>query len=175
MELLSTAAGVAGGVALGRGVARLREHRTVAAGLADLLGWGFLVADGVVLQKDGSLLAGYRYAGPDVSAATPAELDALSRHVNDALLPFADDWMLHVDAVRRPAGPYPASAVSGSGDPAHGRGAARGVPHARRRSAVRDELRDGRDASAAARDVCPSLAPGSCKAAGATPWTGTSC
>src|SRR2546425_9455950 len=65
-----------------------------------------MVDDGVVLQKDGSLLAGWRYHGPDLSAATPEELDALSRHVNDALLPFTDDWMFHVDAIRRPAVAY---------------------------------------------------------------------
>src|SRR2546425_733821 len=65
-----------------------------------------MVDDGVVLQKDGSLLAGWRYHGPDLSAATPEELDALSRHVNDALLPFTDDCMFHVDAIRRPAVAY---------------------------------------------------------------------
>ena len=108
MELMSTAAAAAAGAAIARAVSRLREHRTEPAGLADLLGWGFLIGDGIVLQKDGSLLAGFRYAGPDVSAATPAELDALSRHVNDAIIPFADDWMFHVDAVRRPAAAYTA-------------------------------------------------------------------
>jgi type IV secretion system protein TrbE len=108
MELLSAAAGLATGAAAAQGLARLREHRTDASGLADLLGWGFLVEDGVVLQKDGSLLAGFDYAGPDIGAATPAELDALTRHVNDALLPFADDWMFHVDGIRRPATAYSA-------------------------------------------------------------------
>ena len=109
MDLMSTALGVVGGVVAGRAATRLREHRTVPSGVADLLGWGFLVGDGVVLQKDGSLMAGYRYAGPDVTAATHPELDALSRHVNDALLPFGDEWMFHVDAVRRPAAAYPPS------------------------------------------------------------------
>jgi type IV secretion system protein VirB4 len=108
MELFSAALGVAGGAAAAQAVAQLREHRTEPTGLADLLGWGFLVGDGVVLQKDGSLLAGFAYSGPDVSAATAAELDALTQHVNDAFLPFADDWMLHIDAIRRPAVAYPA-------------------------------------------------------------------
>lgn len=106
MELLSTAVGLAGGAAAAQALGRLREHRTAPTGLADLLGWGFLVDDGVVLQKDGSLLAGFEYAGPDVSAATAAELDALTRHVNDALLPFADDWMFHIHGIRRLATAY---------------------------------------------------------------------
>jgi type IV secretion/conjugal transfer VirB4 family ATPase len=106
MDLVSLALGTLGGVAGVRGLAHVREHRVAPAGLADLVNWAFLVDDGVVLQKDGSLLAGWRYHGPDLSAATPAELDGLSRHVNDALLPFTDDWMFHVDAIRRPAEAY---------------------------------------------------------------------
>src|SRR6185437_12196790 len=108
MELVSMGLGFAGGAAAAQGLAHLREHRVEPTGLADLLGWGFLVADGVVVQKDGSLVAGFAYAGPDVGAATTADLDALTRHVNEALLPFADDWMFHVDAIRRPAAAYPA-------------------------------------------------------------------
>ncbi len=106
MDLLSVALGGMGGAAA-MGVTRhLQEHRTEPAGLADLLNWGFLVDDGVILQKDGSLLAGWRYWGPDVGAATPEELNALSQQVNDALLPFTDTWMFHVDAIRRPAAAY---------------------------------------------------------------------
>lgn len=110
MDLSSLALGTLGGVAAVRGLGHLREHRIAPTGLADLVNWGFLVDDGVVLQKDGSLLAGWGYRGPDVSAATPEELNALSRHVNDALLPSTDDWMFHVDAVRRPAVAYAPSA-----------------------------------------------------------------
>lgn len=106
MDLLTAAAGFAGGIGVAHGLAALREHRTQPVGLADLLPWGFLVDDGVILQKDGSFLAGWRYRGPDLGAAGAAELDALARRVNDALLPFADNWMFHVDAIRRPAAPY---------------------------------------------------------------------
>ncbi|NUQ21151.1 MAG: hypothetical protein HOQ09_09340, partial [Gemmatimonadaceae bacterium] len=109
MDLFALTAGSAAGVAIARLVAATREHRVAPEGLADLLAWGFMVDDGVVLQKDGSLLAGWRFRGPDVNAATPSELDALARHLNDALLPYADDWMFHVDAVRRPARAYAAS------------------------------------------------------------------
>jgi type IV secretion system protein VirB4 len=110
MDVVSLALGTLGGAAAVHGLAHLREHRVAPAGLADLLNWGFMVDDGVVLQKDGSLLAGWRYRGPDPSAATVEELNALSRHVNDALLPSTDDWMFHVDAIRRPAVAYAPSA-----------------------------------------------------------------
>ncbi|GAC1648714.1 MAG: conjugal transfer protein TrbE [Gemmatimonadaceae bacterium] len=106
MELFSLALGGALGVGTMQAIARTREHRVQATGLADLLNWGFMVGDGVVLQKDGSLLTGWRFRGPDVSAATAEELRALSTHVNDALLPFTDVWMFHADAIRRYAVPY---------------------------------------------------------------------
>jgi type IV secretion system protein VirB4 len=109
MDLLSLSLGGAGGVAAVRALSRLREHRTEPRGLADLINWGFMVDDGVVLQKDGALLAGWRYRGPDLSAATPEEINTLSRQLNDALVPFGDDWMFHVDAIRRPAVAYAAS------------------------------------------------------------------
>lgn len=85
MELIALTLGALGGALAARGLSELREHRTTPAGLADLLNWGFMVDDGVVLQKDGSLLAGYGYRGPDLNASTAEELDALSRHLNDAL------------------------------------------------------------------------------------------
>jgi type IV secretion system protein TrbE len=109
MDLVSLTLGGLTACAAGRGLKRLREHRSESRGLADLLNWAFMVDHGVILQKDGSLLAGWKYRGPDVSAATPHELNALSRHLNDALLNFGDDWMFHVDAVRRPAVSYAAS------------------------------------------------------------------
>jgi len=109
MDLVSLTLGGLTAFAAGRGLKRLREHRSESRGLADLLNWAFMVDDGVILQKDGSLLAGWKYRGPDVSAATPHELNALSRHLNDALLNFGDDWMFHVDAIRRPAVSYAAS------------------------------------------------------------------
>jgi len=85
----------------------LPEHRTKPTGLADLLNWVALVAPGVVLQKDGSFLAGFSYRGPDVDSATDEELVALAEHLNRSFLPLDDGWMLHVDALRHPAAGYP--------------------------------------------------------------------
>lgn len=109
MDLSAITLGAACGAAAMHGLQRLREHRTEPVGLADVLLWGFMVDEGVVLQTDGSLVAGWRSLGPDLSAATTAELSALMHQVNDALLPFADNWMFHVDAIRRPAAAYPPS------------------------------------------------------------------
>src|SRR5260370_24174516 len=92
---------------------RLREERTEPAGLCDWLLWAYLVDEGVVLGKDGSLLAGWSYRGPDTSSATAEDLNALASHVSQALLPFGNGWMVHWNAVRHaapgyaPAGAFP--------------------------------------------------------------------
>ncbi len=62
----------------------LRLFRDRAKGMADLLNWAALVDDGVVLGKDGSLLAGFFYRGGDVQSATPAQRDHLTERVNAA-------------------------------------------------------------------------------------------
>jgi len=109
MDILTPLLTGATGAAVTAGARRLREHHDAARGVADLLGWAFMVDDGVVLQKDGSFLGGWRYRGPDLTAASPQEARAFSRLIADALLPAGDDWMWHVDAVRVPAAPYAAS------------------------------------------------------------------
>src|SRR5271157_1249405 len=42
-------------------------------GTADLLNYAALIDDGLVLCKDGSLLAGFFFRGPDQESATPEE------------------------------------------------------------------------------------------------------
>lgn len=106
MEPLSVVLGFGAGLAALHGFQRLREHEKEPIGLADRLGWAFMVEDGVILQKDGSFLSGWQYRGPDLSAATPHEMDLLSQRINDALLPYTDAWMFHVDAIRREARGY---------------------------------------------------------------------
>ncbi|MCZ7618386.1 MAG: transporter [Myxococcota bacterium] len=84
----------------------LREYRARALGLPDLLNFAALVEEGVVLNKDGALLAGWWYAGPDMESASNEELAILSSHVNAALVRLGNGWMLQADAARRPAGGY---------------------------------------------------------------------
>jgi type IV secretion/conjugal transfer VirB4 family ATPase len=96
-----------GGMAAMRGFDALRVARSVPKGLPGSLPWGYFVAPGIVLLKDGSFLCGFRFRGPDPSSATHAELNALSAHVNRALYPFHDEWMFHFDAVRRRSFDYP--------------------------------------------------------------------
>ena len=57
----------------GEGAMRfLDEHRRRPAALADHLPWAALVAPGVVLNKDGSFLAGILYGGRERAARPPS-------------------------------------------------------------------------------------------------------
>lgn len=85
----------------------LREHRARPAGLPDLLNPAALVEEGTILNKDGSFLAGWWYAGPDMESASHEEMAVLSSQLNSALVRLGNGWMLQADAVRRPASAYP--------------------------------------------------------------------
>jgi len=99
-------------LALAAGVVGARFHSRVSRpprphpGIADRLNWLSMPFPGVVLQKDGSFLAGFKYRGPDPIAAPNAELNRIAERVSDAFQPFVDDWIFHVDLYRLPAGGY---------------------------------------------------------------------
>lgn len=95
----------------------LKHFRDTAPGVADLLNWSHLVDDGVVLCKDGSLLAGWFYRAPDIASATDAERTWLSDRVNAALARLGAGWASWTDAVRLPAAAYPAAERSRFPDP----------------------------------------------------------
>lgn len=85
----------------------LRQFRSRAKGLPDLLNYAALVDDGIVLQKDGSLLAGWFYEGPDLASSTPDERNFLTDRINAALARLGTGWAIWIDAVRLPASSYP--------------------------------------------------------------------
>lgn len=85
---------------------RRNEHRSGPRGLADLLLPYALIEDGVLLQQDGSLVAGWSFQGPDMMAASASEMSALSARLNQVLR-LGGGWMLHCDAIRSQAPGYP--------------------------------------------------------------------
>ncbi|MGR3715266.1 MAG: VirB4 family type IV secretion/conjugal transfer ATPase [Thermohalobaculum sp.] len=95
----------------------LKPFRDKAAGLADLLNWSHLVDSGIVLCKDGSLLAGWFYRAPDIASSTDGERNWLSARVNAALSRLGAGWASWVDAVRLPSSSYPAGERSHFPDP----------------------------------------------------------
>jgi type IV secretion system protein VirB4 len=87
----------------------LAEYRPRHARLADFLPWAALVAEGVVLNKDGSFQRTARFRGPDLDSAVPAELVAVAGRLNNALRRLGSGWAIFVEAQRNPAGSYPRS------------------------------------------------------------------
>jgi type IV secretion system protein VirB4 len=83
----------------------LKEFRNKAYALPDLLPWAALVDNGVILNKNGSLMAGFYYTGPDLDSSTNAELASMSNRINSALS-LGDGWVLNCDAIRIPAPGY---------------------------------------------------------------------
>ena len=84
----------------------LREFRSEPKGFPDLLNYYALVDEGVLFNKDGSLLAAWWYAGPDMESATPNEMAVLSAQINGALRDLGNGWMIQADAIRKPAPGY---------------------------------------------------------------------
>lgn len=87
----------------------LREYRRRGAQLADFLPWAALVADGVILNKDGSFQRTARFRGPDLDSATGSELVAAAARLNNVLRRLGSGWAVFVEAQRNPAEGYPSS------------------------------------------------------------------
>ena len=93
-------------------MSRGRISNPKAPGTADLLVYAALIDDGLVLCKDGSLLAGFFFRGPDQESATPEERNYLTARVNAALSRLGSGFALRVDAVRLPSAAYPEPSAS---------------------------------------------------------------
>lgn len=95
----------------------LRDYRSKAKGLPDLLPYAALLAPDTLLCKDGTLLASWMIIGDDTASSTEDELARVSSRVSRALAPLGSGWGLHVDAIRRTARAYPPRSASHFPDP----------------------------------------------------------
>src|SRR3954465_708334 len=88
-------------------VLALKQYRSRKRGFSDLLNYAAVVEDGIVLNKDASVMAAWSYDGPDTESATALERDHLSAQLNAILARLGTGWMVHVDAMRISAVSYP--------------------------------------------------------------------
>jgi type IV secretion/conjugal transfer VirB4 family ATPase len=95
----------------------LKSFRYSGPSFADLVPYAGLVDNGVILLKDGSLMAGWYFAGPDSESSTDAERNEVSRQINAILSRLGSGWMIQVEAIRVPTGDYPTEEVSHFPDP----------------------------------------------------------
>jgi len=91
---------------------QLKKHRSKDAGLVDLLNYAAVVDDGVIVGKNGSFMAAWLYRGDDNASSTDEQREMVSFRLNQALAGLGSGWMVHVDAVRRPAPNYSAKGSS---------------------------------------------------------------
>lgn len=96
---------------------KLKKHRSKDAGLADLLNYAAVVDDGVIVCKNGAFMASWLYKGDDNASSTDEQREMVSFRINQALANLGNGWMVHVDAVRRPAPNYSERNTSAFPDP----------------------------------------------------------
>ena len=90
----------------------LKRHRSKEAGLADLLMYSALVADDVIVCKNGAFMMAWLFQCADAGSSTDEQMEAIRLRINAALARLGNGWVLHIDAVRRIATGYPAASSS---------------------------------------------------------------
>jgi type IV secretion system protein TrbE len=91
---------------------KINHYRPHGQGVADLLNYAAVVDDGVIVCKNGAFMAAWVFQGDDTASSTDEQREVASARVNQALARLGNGWMLHVDAVRRPASEYAAPSQS---------------------------------------------------------------
>jgi len=85
----------------------LKNYRNQQRGFADLLNYAAVIDDGVILNKDGSLMAAWYYRGRDLATVSDGERNRISAHINAAFTRLGSEWCLHQDAIRVESREYP--------------------------------------------------------------------
>ena len=107
MDPISFLGGTVLGVGAVHAARRLQTSRAPREGLGDLLGWTYLIDEGIILIKDGSFLAGFELRGSDLESASAGEVNQAAKLVHDALAMLGDGYSLEVNVHRMEAQSYP--------------------------------------------------------------------
>lgn len=90
----------------------LKRHRHTMESVADLLNYAAMVDDGVIVGKNGCLMAAWSYEGADYASSTDEEKEFVTLRINESLARLGSGWMIHIDSVRRSAPGYPSRGFS---------------------------------------------------------------
>ncbi|MBA3754715.1 MAG: VirB4 family type IV secretion/conjugal transfer ATPase [Nitrosomonas sp.] len=96
---------------------KLDKHRSKEPGFVDLLIYASVVDDGIIVGKNGALMAAWEYQGSDTASNTQAQRNHVSHQINNALSRLGTGWMIHTDSVRKPAEGYTNAGLSHFPDP----------------------------------------------------------
>ncbi len=91
---------------------RMGAPRAPREGLGDLLGWAFLIDEGIVLMKDGAFLAGMALRGRDLESASTEEVNRAVQTVHEVIALLGEGYALEVNVHRRERCEYPMPAQS---------------------------------------------------------------
>ena len=83
-----------------------RQARDTKCGLADYLTASAIIDDGILLCKNGALMASWVYTARDQESSTDEEVESDVNQLNRCLAELGDGWMIHVDVVRKAAPQY---------------------------------------------------------------------
>ncbi|EJB5803327.1 conjugal transfer protein TrbE [Campylobacter coli] len=78
----------------------LKEFRSKAKAFPDILNYASFIDEGILLNKDGSLTAGFYYRAGDISAMTINKRNTLSARINSVLKTLGNGWAVHIDCSR---------------------------------------------------------------------------
>ena len=85
---------------------KLKRHRVTNEGFVDLLNYAAVVDDGVIVCKNGALMAAWLYEGDDNASSTDEQREITSVRINQAIGMLGNEYAIHVDAIRRNAPGY---------------------------------------------------------------------
>ena len=73
---------------------------------AELLRYGSIIEDGIILGKDGSLSASYAYICDDNDSTTDDEKNAIASRINALFVQLGDGWVFQLDSIRKETDSY---------------------------------------------------------------------
>jgi len=107
MDPLSFGLGTVTGAGALWAIRRMQQIKMPTEGLGDLLGWAFLIDEGIILMKDGSFLSGIELDPPDLESASAAEANSVTDTVHDMLMLLREGYAVEVNIHRRHNQVYP--------------------------------------------------------------------
>jgi len=85
----------------------VKEFTEGPAGFPSLINFFEFVDEGVIFNRDGSLLGGFYYCGPDMDSSLGQEEDQLVSQIQSVFQNFGNGWSVHVDLIRVASIDYP--------------------------------------------------------------------
>jgi type IV secretion system protein VirB4 len=87
----------------GSGLGRFRDK---GEGVCDLLNYGSLIDDGIVVNKNGSLMVSWLYVAEDSDNSTDDDKEYVAGRLNQAFAKLGNGWMVHFDSIRMESPKY---------------------------------------------------------------------